>query len=87
MRNIQQTTQTQTTVPYTSFQFIEKGKKKYIEAISQKKMEELAEVKKTVKNAVLLNPNRYKRKPYIVRSQKLNYVTNKMKDKMTDKLA
>ena len=78
---------TQTTVPYTAFQFIEKGKKKYIESISQKKMEELAEVKKTVKNAVLLNPHRYKRKPYIVRSQKLNYVTNKMKDKMTDKLA
>ena len=77
----------QTTVPYTAFQFIEKGKKKYIESISQKKMEELAEVKKTVKNAVLLNPHRYKRKPYIVRSQKLNYVTNKMKDKMTDKLA
>ena len=56
-----------------SYQFIEKGKKKYIESISQKKMEELAEVKKTVKNAVLLNPHRYKRKPYIVRSQKLNY--------------
>ena len=84
---IAQTTQTQTTVPYTSFQFIEKGKNRYIEPITIKKMEELAQVKKTVKNAVLLNPHRYKRKPYIVRSQKLNYVTNKMKDKMTDKLA
>ena len=36
-------------------------------------MEELAEVKKTMKNVVILSPNRYKRKPYVVRSQKLNY--------------
>ena len=43
---IAQTTQTQTTVPSTSFPFIEKGKKKHIEPISEKKMQELAEVKK-----------------------------------------
>ena len=77
MRNIQQTTQTQTVVPCTTFQFVKKGKNKYIEPITMKKMEELAQVKKTVKNAVLLNPNRYRRKPNVVKSQNIDYVKNK----------
>ena len=60
------TSQTQTVVPYNAFKFVEKGKNRYLETISPEKAEELEMKKKTV---VLLDPTRYKRKPYVVKSR------------------
>ncbi len=64
-----QTSQTQTLLPLNAFKFIEKNNAKFLEPLTPEKAEELAIKKKTVTSAVLLDPNRYKRRPYVVRSQ------------------
>ena len=64
------TAQTQTLVPHDAFKFKEKGSIKYLQPISPEKAEELETKIKTVQSVVLLNPNRYKRKPYVVRSSR-----------------
>ena len=63
------TTQTQTVVPYNAFKFTEKGNQRFMEPITPEKAEELQMKKKTIQSVVLLDPNRYKRRPYIVRSR------------------
>ena len=63
------TSQTQTIVPYNAFKFVEKGNNRYLETISPEKAEELQMKKKMIQSAVLLDPNRYKRKPYVVKSR------------------
>ena len=64
------TAQTQTTAPHDAFKMKEKGSIKYLHPISPEKAEELETKIKTVQSVVLLNPNRYKRKPYVVRSSR-----------------
>ena len=64
------TAQTQTTAPHDAFKMKEKGSIKYLQPISPEKAEELETKIKTVQSVVLLNPNRYKRKPYVVRSSR-----------------
>ena len=64
-----QTSQTQTLVPISAFKYIEKGNNKFLQPMTPERAEELNVKKKTVQNVVLLDPNRYKRKPHIRYSQ------------------
>jgi hypothetical protein len=43
---------------------------KLVKPITPEKEDELSAVKRTVKNVVLLSPDRFKRKPYVVHSRK-----------------
>ena len=63
-----QTAQTQTLVPLNAFKFVEKGDQKFLEPVTPIKAEELQMKKKLIKSVVMLDPNRYKRKPYIIHS-------------------
>ena len=64
------TAQTQTLVPHDAFKFKEKGSIKYLQPISPEKAEELETKIKTVQSVVILDPNRYKRRPYVVKSSR-----------------
>ena len=64
-----QTSQTQTLVPLNAFKFIEKGDKRYLEPLTPEQADELTMKKKTIESVVMLNPNRFQRKPYGVYSR------------------
>ena len=64
------TAQTQTTAPHDAFKMKEKGSIKYLQPISPEKAEELETKIKTVQSVVILDPNRYKRRPYVVKSSR-----------------
>jgi len=67
-----QTSQTQTASPYGAFKFVDNKDNKILQPISPEKAEELAIKKKIVKNVVMLSPDRFRRKPYVVHSSSLD---------------
>ena len=64
-----QTSQTQTLVPLNAFKFIEKGENRFLEPITPEKADDLAMKKKTIESVIMLNPNRFRRKPHVVYSR------------------